>query len=51
MVSEKKEDKNTQPTEAKIDDKAPKEGKKDKNDKKEEEEDLVIIIKQVKSGR
>lgn len=43
MVSEKKEDKNTQPTtEAKVDEKAPKNEKKDKTDKKEQEEELVI---------
>lgn len=43
MVSEKKEDKTTQPTETKVEDKAPKDGKKDKNDKKEEDEDLVFM--------
>jgi hypothetical protein len=47
MVNEKKEDKNTQPTEAKVEEKAPKDVKKDKNDKKEEEEDLVILQKKI----
>jgi hypothetical protein len=40
MVSEKKDETNTKPTEEKVNEKSPKD-KKDKNDK-EQEEELVI---------
>lgn len=41
MVSEKKDETATKPTEEKVDEKSTKNEKKDKNDKKEQEEELV----------
>ncbi|CAO0800146.1 unnamed protein product [Mucor circinelloides] len=49
MVSEKKDETTTKPTEEKVDEKSTKNEKKDKNDKKEQEEELSEEDQQLKN--